>query len=477
VFAVPSGWLNLDGNERYSSAGGTYDWANSGTTTSCAGGGVSVTGSGGLFDCGSAGAGSAPPNAPKLTAVAAADASVISAQFVADPISGDTTACGSGDPTTMGGQNGDTVSSYATGTGPVPAKDDLSNVFAVSHTRSDTGRPELYFGAERLVNNGDSHVDFEFLQSVVTLTSACAGNLSGHRTQGDLLAAVDFTSGGSLGSYTLYQWHCAADPGTQPADGTVCDPSGGPEHYQPIAASAVTVEINSAATVLCGGWICRDSTGASIASIDVNDLLEGGINLGELPFTGCFHTFLPHTRTAQSFTATLKDFAGPIPLNSCRTPAMSSTSSPSGSTSLDVVATDTVAEANGGAGPAPTGTVSFFLCGPSAGGGCPSGGSAVGSAKPLIAGSVTSDAAPAASAAGTYCWRAEYTPDPASQGIYEPSTHTNASTECFAISVPGFPDTGRRARPRAFEPRPAALALALLALASFSATGWRRRRS
>jgi len=49
--------------------------------------------------------------------------------------------------------------------------------------------------------------------------------------------------------------------------------------------------------------------------------MEGGIDLQVLPFTGCFNTVLPHTRTAQSFTSALTDFAGPLALTTCRAPA------------------------------------------------------------------------------------------------------------------------------------------------------------
>ncbi|RNM15464.1 DUF11 domain-containing protein, partial [Nocardioides pocheonensis] len=35
---------------------------------------------------------------------------------------------------------------------------------------------------------------------------------------------------------------------------------------------------------------------------------------------------------------------------------------------------------------------------------------------------------------GKYCWRAEYTPDTAGSAYYLPSTHTNATTECFTVA-------------------------------------------
>jgi LPXTG-site transpeptidase (sortase) family protein len=451
VLAAPTGWLAVDGNIRFQgTAGTTYDWANSGAaspTNTCSGAGaVNVSGSGGLFNCGRPGAAGAPPIPPTLTPAAAADPSIISAVFIVDPISTDTTSCGTGDPTIIAGgaKNGDAFTTIGTTSGSVPAKDDLSNVYAVSHTRSDTGHPEMFFAAERLVNNGDSHIDFEFLQSNVGVTAACSGTFTGHRTEGDLLVAVDFTTGGSLDSASVWQWHCNVDPGSQPADGTVCDPGGlSAAHYQQIPTpSFLTLTVNAAGDIPCGGWVCRLGTGATVPQ---NDFLEGGIDLAGIPFTGCFNSFLPHTRTAQSFTSGLKDFAGPVGFHSCRTPAQSSNSSPSGGgVSPGTAVSDSVTAGNGGAGPTPTGTVTFFLCAPSqlTGGACPSGGTQVGMVKTLVAGAATSDSTSATTAFGGYCWRTQYTPDATSTGVFAPGVHTNSTTECFGVAGAGLPNTG-----------------------------------
>ena len=329
ALAAPSPWLEVDGNVRTDViAAGVHDWANlgSGPANTCPAvpGVVNLSGSGGLFNCGSPGAGSAPPNPPTLTAAAGSDASLISTLFVVDPISSDTTACGGGDPTVLGGglKNGDDINGFSFSTGSVPAKDDLGNVYAASRIRAD-GHPEIFFAAERLVNNGDSHMDFEFLQWKVTRTAGCSGTMSGHRMQGDLLVAVDFTKGGSLSGDSIYQWHCNPDPGPQPATGTVCDPILAGPHYQPIAPlpGTVTFLVNAAGPVPCGGWICRGNP----TQLAVNDFMEGGIDLQVLPFNGCFNTFLPHTRTAQSFTSGLKDFTGPSALATCRTPGLPNT--------------------------------------------------------------------------------------------------------------------------------------------------------
>jgi hypothetical protein len=491
--AAPSGWLALDGSIR-SLTGVAGDWANSGTgpPAGCPAGAVDVGGAGGLFNCGAPGAAGAPPSPPALTPAAAADPSIISAVFIVDPISGDTTSCGVGDDTVIagGGKNGDPINSYTLTTQSVPAKDDLGNVYAVSHTRADNGHPELYFGAERLVNNGDSHIDFEFLQDQLTITSACAGTFAGHRTEGDLLATVDFTVGGTLAGISLYQWHCAAEPGPQPADGTVCDPVGGtpPQHYQLIGVPPAISFLVNAADVPCGGWVCRDKITGNSTQVAARDFLEGGIDLLALPFVGCFNTFLPHTRTAQSFASTLKDFTGPASLRSCRGPNTASASTGGGGSLPPGSSVNDTATVTSPAGFSPTGTVAFFLCGPGlpdqvTAAGCPSGGLQVGASKTLSAGIAASDPTSNTTGLGRYCWRTEYTPDQTSQGVYLASIHTNATTECFTVaptptpSTPGLPAAGAPATPLGAPPQPFWLVVACLAGAGLvSGLAWARRR-
>src|SRR5262249_50259775 len=200
---------------------------------------------------------------------------------------------------------------------------------------------------------------------------------------------VDFTMGGSLAGFSVRQWHCAPDPGPQAADGTVCDPSGGPEHYQPLTITTEIAVAVNAVDIPCGGWVCRDASGAPIGTVPINDLMEGGIDLRALGFTGCFNTFLPHTRVSAPFNAQLSDFAGPIALKTCRDPV--SSSSPGGSVVPGASVQDVLTLSNGGVAVKPTGTVTYFLCTPSqvSGSGC-AGGSQVGALKTLAAGSATS---------------------------------------------------------------------------------------
>jgi hypothetical protein len=349
ALAAPSNYLQYgDTNIRYDGSSGTFDWANSGPNRTTTAGVISVNGTGGLFDGGTLGANNAtPPGPPSLTAAAQAalTAGTISdADFIVDPISSDTTSCGSGDPSTFAGAgsetNGGLISTFTYGTsGNTPPKNDLSNVYAMA---ANSDGSEIFFGAERIVNNGDSHIDFEFLQAQVKIgPSACSGTFAAssfnattgvsinNRTQGDMLLSVDFTNGGAFGGATLYRWQCDRVY-TSTNDNKVCNPPASGKsvpHYEPVPAASplldnVKFAVNAGATALPGGgWVHRNSDGSPRADVIQNAFMEGAIDLTGLDFDGCIQTLLPHTRSSQSFTAVLKDFAA-VEFDTCRTPSV-----------------------------------------------------------------------------------------------------------------------------------------------------------
>ena len=113
-------------------------------------------------------------------------------------------------------------------------------------------------------------------------------------------------------------------------------------------------------------------------------------------------------------------------------PSLGTTSAPTGTGQpLGVQARDTATLA--GTGGTPTGSVSFFLCGPAqvTPAGCPTGGGQVGSATAVGGGTALSALGPASTSYGTYCWRAEYDGD----DVYVAATHTNSGSECYRVSL------------------------------------------
>lgn len=80
-----------------------------------------------------------------------------------------------------------------------------------------------------------------------------------------------------------------------------------------------------------------------------------------------------------------------------------------------------------------TGTVDFYACGPTASNeDCTTGGTPVGSDVAVTNGSAISDSF-TPTVIGSYCFRAEYTPDGLSN--YLATTHTNSDTECFTVNA------------------------------------------
>jgi hypothetical protein len=358
--APPSSFVDVNNHQERWSGTGSWDWANGAnsnpancTHPTTVGGVQTCPGTNGLFDGGIYNGATVPPTAPgyigPTTGVPAG-----ARDFIVDPLSVDHTTCAfpptaggsataiTGDPTVYTGAgsetNGDLLTADTWGNGSTPNKDEINNVFAIGHRVESGGVVtvnEIFFGGERVVNNGDSHIDFEFLQNTVSLvpnSTGCAGTFSGDRAQGDMLLSVDFTSGGTFGDDILYQWHCAKEGDTQPATGTICNPPNHGKsvpHYQQVSDASATFGVNSQGPVDCGGWVCRNADGSLNTKVGTNELMEGGINLKDLGFTGCLSSFLPHTRSAQSFTSVLKDFAL-ANFNTC-SPTTSMTVSPSAS--------------------------------------------------------------------------------------------------------------------------------------------------
>jgi uncharacterized repeat protein (TIGR01451 family) len=312
-------------------------------------------------------------------------------------------------------------------------KDDLLNAYAAlvripANAPDNAGHTVLYLGSERGSNNGTSFAGFWLMKNS---NVGCSGSndFSGQHTDGDLLVVSDYTNGGGTQDVSVYRWNGNDATGSLSAapiiDGAIC---GG-------AANDNACAIANAASIT-SPW--------SPTSHDSDTFVETGIDMNVLlgQAGGCFTTFLAETRSSAELTATLKDFAGGQ-FNTCVKPPMTTTATPGGSENApgaaqhDVATVDAVAN-NG----TPTGTVNFFLCGPSdvTAAGCPTGGTHVGGDVTLAGGSATSATISGATdtALGKYCWRAEYTPDAAASGSYLGNSHTNATTECFTV-VHGSP--------------------------------------
>jgi uncharacterized repeat protein (TIGR01451 family) len=178
--------------------------------------------------------------------------------------------------------------------------------------------------------------------------------------------------------------------------------------------------------------------------------------------------------TGQTGNGNLKGYMAPLevaPDSTCVPPPIVTTATPGGSS--NAIGATQHDDVTVGTEQAPgVGSVDFFLCSPAEvtanGGDCSADGTQVGSATLDSNGQASSDdidgsTAPGDNAAGTYCWRAEFTPS-ADDHNYLAGSHTNNDSECFTI-VPDSPQVTTVA-----DPSSAIIGAAALASVSDTAT-------
>lgn len=250
------------------------------------------------------------------------------AAFIADASS----AGGATDPTTFSGfgtsnKNNDPISTadcanrtppltgsnctpWGWDAGNVPAKDDLTNVYAYEVINPANSHLILYGGIEREDPSGDSHVDLEFFQDQVALGTKPV--FTGIRTVNDVIVTMEFLQGGALGSVTIRRWNGTeyVQVGVAGGEGCFASPGG--------TADSICA-FNNGANIDGGPWPNYDNHGKLITQLQKNAFTEMGVDLTALLNANpCLSTFMGKTRSSQSFTAELKDFAGPHNFDVCQ---------------------------------------------------------------------------------------------------------------------------------------------------------------
>jgi len=199
--------------------------------------------------------------------------------------------------------------------GSVPDKDELLHGYAARY--GDL----LYFGADRLANNGDAQIGVWFFQSSVG--PLANGTFSGQHIDGDTLVLSDFTKGGETSTVRVFRWNGPGGsiPGQGAIDGTLDLLFGTTASPQdcvgppPLAAGdPACATVNQVSTP--SPWAFTPKSGPA-NSFAKGEFYEGGIDLGALGLANeCFSSVILETRSSQSVDAVLKDFVA-APFQSC----------------------------------------------------------------------------------------------------------------------------------------------------------------
>jgi hypothetical protein len=377
--------------------------------------------------------------------------------------------------------------------GPSPDKDDIEHAFAAEYNITAAGPYQnhkvLFFGGDRLANNGNTNIGLWFFQNPVStagnktttdqntgvvscsFNSGCGfsgthkvGNKSlGGNIAGDLFILSAFTNGGAQPTIKVFEWVGPGNATKNYLGSNGCFTSACT--LQPLAipltpgftdnrcdGSDVTADV-ACAIVNPGGeitpWTFTDKTsGAPLNTHGASELYEGGLDLTGLGFgEACFSTVLLNSRSSQSGTSVLQDFAigsfGSCTSGVDTTPSVGSDATVTPGTSVRDNATITVTGYSG----AFAGTMSFYLCGPTpladasytlcSTGGTIVNGSETGALNAPVAVTGNAGTASVQSSAytvndpGRYCWRGVYSGD-ASKSV--PGSSDSTVDECFKVA-------------------------------------------
>jgi uncharacterized repeat protein (TIGR01451 family) len=238
--------------------------------------------------------------------VFAGTSGAIANAFIADKVNTNTDDIftGGGSKDTQGIQSGQWL---FTGSKP-QGKDDITHAFATAYTDPGNGHLILYAGLDRFDNSGDSTAGFWFFGSNIgqnpNVTQNGGHPFTGVHQDGDILLVSDFTVGGSVATIAVYRWT------GNDATGHLVNVTalGNPNTFAIVNSAPISVP-----------WSYTNKPGQT--QPQAGEFLEEGVDLTALGIVGCFSTFMAETRSSQSPTATLSDFAlGSFPLCSLSSP-------------------------------------------------------------------------------------------------------------------------------------------------------------
>ena len=347
-------------------------------------------------------------------------------------------------------------------TGGLPDKDNLEHGFSVRYSipasstcpngpgPTFTGNCELiYFGSDRFDNSGDAQQGFWFFQNRVTLGSNKIGGgtgFNGVHMNGDVLVISDFSNGGGTSTISVFTWDTACTATNKPfgycADANL--------HLQETSTAANCTTAAIPGDPFCGlvnpvdgvaaPWPYTDKSGNN--TYLQGEFLEAGINLSLLPniASECFASFLAETRSSTSTTATLKDFVLGNFGNCVAT--MSTQVSNAGPVTPGTAVHDRATIVGNQPSKTPSGTVTFFLCGPIATGACDGTtnvGTSIGTGTLSGSGSTASADSPDVNTGtgltpGRYCFRAEWPGDANYTTALKEFGGADGTNECFTVA-------------------------------------------
>jgi len=262
------------------------------------------------------------------------------------------------DASTFAGQsnkNGDNPTTWALGPGGTPQKNDIVDVWGHLRRNGTTAADSVwgFGGATTMSADGNSHNDFEFFRAPFSYTGTgftATGPNEGHTAwrfdntgnilvPGDVLVAIDFENGGTVPKASVRVWIAKTTfdslmifntlanrpfrlTGTfDQGNGATLFGYAGIDTKTPATGPSVYAVVNTTANTPAAPWGSLEGGADYQDDIQTLQFSEFAINLtafgldrrndNQAPCDNILGTLLVKTRSSSSFTAELKDFAGP----------------------------------------------------------------------------------------------------------------------------------------------------------------------
>ncbi|PJJ08180.1 putative repeat protein (TIGR01451 family)/gliding motility-associated-like protein [Flavobacterium sp. 1] len=174
-------------------------------------------------------------------------------------------------------------------------KGDINNVLI--HLGVDTNNKQwLIIASDRLVTTGTSYIDFEFFKNPISANAGGSFTLAGGRTVGDILLSVEYSNGGSTANVKFYRWNGSG--------------------YSLVTDSAANAfgKTNIATVDTIAGTAFGTSQYTAYQFVEAAINISAFLELSD-PCEGAeFGSVLIKTKSSDSPSAALDDFAGPYPI-------------------------------------------------------------------------------------------------------------------------------------------------------------------
>jgi hypothetical protein len=186
-----------------------------------------------------------------------------------------------------------------------PNKNDLTRFYEASEQVSG-GDIFLYLAWERLVNIGNANLDFEINQNPTTgFTGSTTGPVTKNRTAGDVLITYDF---GGSGTPTLGLLRWITTGSTAQCFSANALPCWGNRVILNSGSSEGAVNTTTIAEPIAGGNLTAGLFGEAAINLTAAGVFQSGV-------CSAFGSTFLKSRSSSSFTAEIKDFIAPVPVN------------------------------------------------------------------------------------------------------------------------------------------------------------------